>query len=119
LIAPQGDVYPCCFLFDDNGGYTESAETARLAHRLGSLKDNKSFKEIWEGPEYRRMRDELAVINPTDKYSPCGECTRHCNHNRWLTKLHEEYDGLRTAGGDGDRVLNEVFRRGAADEVWL
>jgi len=37
LIDPQGDVYPCCFLFEDNQGYTTEAVAKRRVHCVGSL----------------------------------------------------------------------------------
>jgi len=118
LIDPHGDVYPCCFLFEDNQGYTAEAIEKRRAHCLGSLK-TQSFREIWNGTKYQQVRDELASINPkAKKYEACGECTRHCNHNRSLSQLYSEYAGLQAAGGDAISVIKGAMGP-SGEDVWL
>lgn len=129
LIDPQGDVYPCCFLFEDNKNYTPELLQKRRSHCLGNIGD-REFREIWRGADYRRVRDELRIIDPSkgeengenkkyNKYEACGECTRHCNHNRWLTKLFEEYHALQAAGGNSDAVMQELSIGSQTDQVWL
>jgi MoaA/NifB/PqqE/SkfB family radical SAM enzyme len=118
LVSPSGDVFPCCFLFDDNSGYSADVEGRRREHSLGNLTTS-SFRDIWNGNKYDRVRQELAEIRPTGNYSACGECTRHCNHNRWLTKLFQDYTGLSRAGGNADAVMNSVGNPQSRDGIWL
>jgi MoaA/NifB/PqqE/SkfB family radical SAM enzyme len=119
LIDPQGDVYPCCFLFEDNQGYTEEALAKRRLHCVGNLR-TKTFRQLWDSTEYQQIRGELAIINPkTAKYAACGECTRHCNHNQGLSQLYAEYSGLHAAGGDADSVMKEIIKNTSGNDVWL
>lgn len=139
LIDPKGDVYPCCFLFEDNSGYNVQVETKRRKHWLGNV-GSQSFAEIWYGKSrdanqenkefktYPQVRDELAIIDPSRNnafggYKSCGKCTRHCNHNRWLSILYREYDSLYGAGGDGDEavdvLIKDLLESRPASEVWL
>ena len=119
LIDPRGDVYPCCFLFEDNEGYGKEALEKRNIHCVGSLV-NSSFRDLWNGEKYQLVRDELTSINPNDtKYEACGQCTRHCNHNRGLSQLYAEYSGLHAARGDSDLVLKGVIGDRTQDEAWL
>lgn len=120
LIAPDGDIFPCCFLFEDNKGYDDEVVNKRYEHRIGNVFIGNRFKDIWWGQEYERVRKELTVINPTiERYKACGECTRHCNHNTWLTKLYEEYKSVCDAGGDGDAVISKIVIRENSGDVWL
>jgi MoaA/NifB/PqqE/SkfB family radical SAM enzyme len=119
LIDPQGDVYPCCFLFEDNQGYTPEAVEKRKAHCVGHLKDE-TFVGIWNGTKYQQVRRELASINPKrEKYAACGECTRHCNHNRGLSQLYAEYSGLKATARGADSVLEGIVGERTQNEVWL
>jgi hypothetical protein len=50
------------------------------------------LKAIWNGEKYSRERRNLAKINPNNiRFTPCGECTRHCQHNRALTEIYTAY----------------------------
>lgn len=118
LIDPEGNVYTCCFLFEDNKGYGEAIGSKRREHCIGNVENN-IFGDIWRGAEYQRVRGELAIIKPkTEKYSACGECTRHCNHNKWLSQIYAEYSGLLAAGGDADAVMMRIAGANTG-EVWL
>jgi len=127
LIDAHGDVYPCCFLYDDNSAYTEREIERRKKHCLGSVKDGTSFGDIWIGDSYKRIRRALTVITPThEDFTRCGECTRHCNHNRSLSQLFEEYERLRSANLQADVVLAKVLKDAVpgrqsvdADKIWL
>ena len=122
LVDPSGDIFPCCFLYEDNSSYAAAIQARRRKHCLGSLK-TKNFIEIWRGAEYQQLRDELAVINPSGNYGSCGECTRHCNHNKWFSKLHQEYNALYAAGGNSDQVMQTMMSALFGDtyvrDVWL
>lgn len=93
LIDSNGDVYPCCYLYRDNHGADPASRHFRLNHRLGNVAENPfSFRKIWNGQLYAKERQSLAVIDPTQPdFLPCGECTRHCQHNIVLTELYDAY----------------------------
>lgn len=58
VITTDGDVVPCCF--DKNG-----------MHTMGNLNE-KSFREIWHGPEYRKFR--TIVMNNRAGVDICKDC---------------------------------------------
>jgi MoaA/NifB/PqqE/SkfB family radical SAM enzyme len=87
LIDVDGKVYPCCHLYRDNHGMDDRSAGFREMHCLGDVK-KETFGEIWNGPRYAKKRKELEVIKPDHpNFTPCGECTRHCHHNKTLTAL--------------------------------
>jgi MoaA/NifB/PqqE/SkfB family radical SAM enzyme len=94
LIDYNGDVYPCCHLYRDNHGAHEKSKMYRRKHRLGNLKQAEfNFKSIWIGERYEKKRRSLTVIDPTrPDFYPCGECTRHCQHNIILNRVQELYN---------------------------
>ncbi|MEN6625293.1 MAG: radical SAM protein [Candidatus Sumerlaeia bacterium] len=51
LIRGNGDIVPCCMLSGD-----------QEMKPLANLHDFGSFRQIWEGPAYRQLRDELRDI---------------------------------------------------------
>ncbi|MBK6564172.1 MAG: SPASM domain-containing protein [Saprospiraceae bacterium] len=63
VITWDGMVVPCCFDKD-------------ATHRLGNLKESKSFKKIWQGPEYQQFRSTL--LKGRDKIDICTNCTEGC-----------------------------------------
>lgn len=98
LIDQDGSVYPCCHLFRDNHGDSPSGKSLRQRHYLGNVvRPDESgkvltFEQIWRGPANETKRTELAVIRPElCDYTPCGECTRYCQHNIAVNRLFEEY----------------------------
>jgi len=62
VITWDGLVVPCCF--------DKDAE-----HRLGDLR-NQSFRSIWQGPAYRRFRQQL--LQGRDQIDICTNCTEGC-----------------------------------------
>lgn len=90
LIDSDGSVYPCCHLYRDNHGADARTPSFRREHHMGDVKVS-SFGEIWNGDSYVKERDKLKKIEPKAAFSPCGECTRHCQHNRVLTQIYREF----------------------------
>jgi MoaA/NifB/PqqE/SkfB family radical SAM enzyme len=92
-IDPYGDVYPCCFLFDDNNADSKYRES----YLLGSLKSaaevitdpsvfNNKLAEIWhKNTDLRNIRDKNLPIES----SACNCCTRHFYQNEFLNKLEK------------------------------
>src|SRR5438045_869955 len=61
IIDLTGEVVPCCFW----SGYGNSGKP------LGNTNVN-TLDEIWNGPEYRRLR--LQIVNNNTEGFPCHEC---------------------------------------------
>lgn len=92
LIDSDGDVYPCCHLYRDNHSLDSSTSDFRDWHRLGNVRTTK-FADIWNGEQYQSERRKLQTIEPNKMhFLPCGECTRHCQHNLVLTRIYREYE---------------------------
>jgi len=91
-IDPQGDVYPCCFLFDDNNANSE----IRNKYKIGSLrsrsgrvlplldKTESALEKIWK--ENLKERHFRNLILPIDNEA-CNYCTRHFYQNEFLNIL--------------------------------
>ena len=58
-----------------------------------SATNDSSFAAVWNGPAYVAERRRLAEIRPTGDFAPCGECTRHCQHNVALNKVYDIVEG--------------------------
>ena len=103
-INANGDVYPCCFLFDDNTAKSEF----RKRHKVGTLRkenvvhpctDGNSLKEIWQGEKMKTLRNKTMPID--DK--ACNYCTRHFYQNEFLNKL--------------SRIVDEYYDYGIIDNI--
>ena len=91
LIDTNGEVYPCCHLYRDNHGTDPRTEYFRAEHSMGNVMHT-DFCEIWNGERYVRERVALERIDPDNsRFSPCGECTRHCQHNLVLTQIYQNF----------------------------
>ena len=91
-IDANGDVYPCCFLFDDNC----ASSPVREVSCLGSLRSNSkrvssptessenSLRKIWhESDKLNRYRETTLPVNE----KACIYCTRHFYQNEYLNQL--------------------------------
>lgn len=101
FIDSNGDVYPCCYLFDDN----VEKSLYRSKYKLGSLRNAASLmvpsisdteinpiKQIWNS---EKLRDLRATKLPIEHYA-CWKCTRHIHQNEFLNRLRRifvEYEG--------------------------
>ena len=117
LVDAFGEVYLCCFLYHDNDPY-DDFNKHREKYRLGRLGES-SFREIWRGEAYNRLRSSLATID-TEKYQECRECTRHYLHNAFLSRLLLEYDRFSQDASDRDiSVFHDVLERYQSKSMWL
>jgi MoaA/NifB/PqqE/SkfB family radical SAM enzyme len=93
LVDSDGTVYPCCHLYRDNHGDDPRSSYFRGTHALGQLREfGFDFGRIWNGGKYAEERRRLERIDPNHPdFLPCGECTRHCQHNRVLTEIYSAY----------------------------
>ena len=89
MIDPFGDVYPCCFLFDDNS----DRNNIRSRYKIGSLRGNagnvgddvhERLSEIWRSKTLNAYRNIKLPIDP----EACSYCTRHSYHNEFLNELN-------------------------------
>jgi hypothetical protein len=93
LVDVDGAVHPCCHLYRDNHGRDRSAKEFRDRHRMGTITEA-SFADVWNGEAYEAERQKLEVITPEDDFSPCAECTRHCQQNKVLSRALPYMDEL-------------------------
>ncbi len=116
LVDSNGTVYPCCHLHRDNHGDDPRSSHFRHRHALGNLRDfDFDFGGIWNGKKYGEERGELKTIDPNHPdFLPCGECTRHCQHNRVLTEIYSAYAKNL---GELDRLT--ATANAAQEHVWF
>ena len=91
-IDAQGNLYPCCFLFDDNVGGTSEI---RKRYNLGSLRRNgSSVAPFDKNKKNNRLKELLSVKIDSFKKDEipleekaCNNCTRHFYQNAFLNEL--------------------------------
>lgn len=113
VVDAVGDVYPCCFLYHDNGDH---GNPTRGAYRMGNIIGS-SFNEVWRSRRYQDFRDDLARIR-VDRHPECSECTRHYLHNSFLTKLSEILSPY-VQGGKVGQLVAGILTSYPSDVVWL
>jgi radical SAM protein with 4Fe4S-binding SPASM domain len=88
VIAPDGDVSPCC--------YCEGA-------KLGNIVEQ-DFAEIWNGPRYVDLRRRMLAMAKTQE-PICWECYTTCNRALANREAHDRLGPLRMfqphSNGDG------------------
>lgn len=116
LIDYDGEVYTCCHLYRDNHVEDDKTKDYRAEHSMGSLKtDGVDFNSIWNGPKYAAERKQLTRIDPRQEhFEPCGECTRHCQHNSVVTGVEKLYNEAPT---EVEKALKELEAN--HDPVWF
>ena len=92
-IDAYGDVYPCCFLFDDNVGISDWRDN----YRLGSLRQDagttadprggNELETIWYGDELKSFRRRPLPVNE----KACAYCSRHFHQNLFMNALSEVF----------------------------
>ncbi|MBS1827314.1 MAG: SPASM domain-containing protein [Acidobacteria bacterium] len=93
LIDVDGEVFPCCHLYRDNHGLDALTLKFRERHSMGNVL-RAGFAEVWNGDRYAMERQNLELIDPAKPdFTPCGECTRHCQHNLALSKISTQLAG--------------------------
>jgi MoaA/NifB/PqqE/SkfB family radical SAM enzyme len=84
VIDHRGDVYPCCYLYNDNLDVWEP----RGKFRIGSWRSNaeekgQSLLDLWQCDKFKGLRQSTLPIH-TDA---CGRCTRHHGQNTYWKEL--------------------------------
>lgn len=122
-IDPKGDVYPCCFLFDDNN----SDSRFRDKYFLGTLRGaadkivppkpstgQNSLSKIWFNNKV--LEDLRSKVLPVD-LEACSYCTRHFYQNEYMNKaesLFRQFDKYGVA-----EYLLEESRNKKEQNVWV
>jgi len=94
-IDEYGNVYPCCFLFDDNQGNNsilrQNTKIESLRPQNGILKadDGKKLKEILSSNRYTYYKHKLIPIE-----NACDYCIRHFYQNEFLNELDKKISAL-------------------------
>ena len=84
-IDAEGDIYPCCFLYDDNVGKDSDI---RQRHKAGSLRTNNiiqnkdALKSILSD-RFEQFRNDIIPLHE----KACNYCTRHFYQNAFLNEL--------------------------------
>lgn len=93
FIDSNGDVYPCCYLFDDN----VARSPYRSKYLIGSLRDKSGMvpdperggenplHTFWNGPALQDLRKRVLPV----EHDACGKCTRHVHQNAFLNELQK------------------------------
>jgi len=93
MINSEGDIYPCCFLYDDNNGDNSKI---RKKYFHGSLRSNGVIPPL-NNVDENKLKEELKKMYkgidntkiPVDEEA-CNYCTRHFYHNALLNELDEK-----------------------------
>ncbi len=120
LITPNGDVYPCCYLFDDN----VSESSYRKNYLLGSLKDENTRQvpdpahrntllDIWGSPKLEGFRKTILPVYE----EACGKCTRHVRHNKCFNEISKVFNESYDKGFDLSKVTSDPWP--PTDGVWV
>jgi MoaA/NifB/PqqE/SkfB family radical SAM enzyme len=121
LIDCDGTVYPCCHLYRDNHSKDGSTPRFRRDHQMGNVMTTdagrrvSAFEKVWNGERYVAERKQLERIKPDDTmFLPCGECTRHCQHNASLSRVYD-------LAGNDKALLDEIEALGRDNpgHVWF
>jgi MoaA/NifB/PqqE/SkfB family radical SAM enzyme len=117
-IDSYGDIYPCCFLFDDNNSNSDF----RSKYKIGSMRSDKT--NVAHGPknnlrlalsskEYRELIDKRLPIDP----EACTYCTRHFYQNEFLNNIFEIYDKNKEYKLVEDIIENNKYLFN--EKIWL
>jgi MoaA/NifB/PqqE/SkfB family radical SAM enzyme len=100
-INANGDVYPCCFLFDDNrtlSGFRDEFRLGNLKSPSGAVMPPKGgenpLKTIWQGEKIQSLAKRNLPVHP----DACNYCTRHFYQNEFLNVLEKRFEEYRNAG---------------------
>lgn len=117
FIDCNGDIYPCCYLFNDNAAEWKP----RREFRVASWKEEHDRKgpgaltRIWRGERLKDLREKALPVHPV----ACGRCTRHMAQNQFLSQLDDAVRNYVGKGGSSIRL--EQILEGTddpSDERW-
>ncbi len=118
-IDPKGDVYPCCFLFDDNSAKSNFRHKYILGSMRSEKKPNKvvppekenQFEKIWyNNSTLNNFRQTILPIDPV----ACNYCTRHTYQNEYLNKLYKLFLECKHYG-----IAEEIIDGHGETQFWV
>lgn len=108
FIDSNGDVYPCCYTFNDNvanwedraefcvGSWREErARTVSFEPGSGGGLDSNPLYRIWTRERYAELRRAPLPVHP----EICARCTRHMAQNVLLNKVDVAFSRYLSQGG--------------------
>lgn len=121
LINSNGDVYPCCYLFDDN----EFKSEYRKDHWMGSIVDKRLgfiaegkgdknlLRKIWQGKKINSYRNQQLPIQE----EACSKCMRHIHQNDFFN----EYLSILSNHQEKDYELAKIMsdKSSSARGIWV
>jgi MoaA/NifB/PqqE/SkfB family radical SAM enzyme len=127
FIDCNGDIYPCCYTFNDNVANWEGRGEFRIGnwrdlHALEKVKETKvnALKQLWESSAFGKLREKALPIHN----DACGRCTRHLHQNDFIHEVEKALDRYFEVGGDPRRL--EAAMRSVddpaderCDPIWL
>lgn len=124
FINSNGDVYPCCYLFDDN----VFKSPYRAKYRLGSLRSETSghvpgrhdgvenpLAAIWRGGQLQRHRAHTLPVETT----ACGKCTRHVHQNELMNSIRGILENHEKDGYPAREALARHFESHHRGPLWV
>ncbi len=102
FIDCNGDIYPCCYLFNDNA----AAWAPRKDFHVASWKDEHdregpgALTRIWRGERLKELRETVLPVHPV----ACGRCTRHMAQNQFLSDVDDAVRKYIRKGGSAIRL---------------
>jgi len=92
FIALNGDIYPCCFIYRIPQPFTEwyagtSLEVPLAQYKMGNIFQD-SFKDIWNGPDFRLLR---RTIRQAEKMKTKSLSVEEFNALRKKVNLSEKF----------------------------
>lgn len=105
VIDTKGDMYPCCFLFDDNCGNSSGLRPEyKVKEPKGvalpeSLADSGDLAARWYfGKELKDARKARVPVSE----AACWYCTRHFYQNKLLNEVHKLFEQRQDLGLAGE-----------------
>lgn len=123
-IDANGDIYPCCFLFDDNLassdirgrsriGSVRSSPSGRVTSPLIGKLDN-ALSMAWQDSEVRKHYiHSILPVTP----EACSACTRHFYQNEYLNELFKVFNEFRYYG-IAEKLVTED-KNSSASCIWV
>ncbi len=117
-IDSYGDIYPCCFLFDDNNSNSDF----RSKYKIGSMRSNRTNVAFGKknnlilalsSSQYRNLINKELPIDT----EACTYCTRHFYQNEFLNNIFKIFDKNKECRLVEDIIENKkyVFN----EKIWL
>jgi len=101
FIDHNGDIYPCCYLYNDNVWSWPERQDYLIGNwlqargKVSNASDN-ALKSIWNSAHFVQMRKRSIGELPREA---CGRCTRHMQQNTFLDAVENALDALSASSG--------------------